>query len=64
MENIYLALNFEQTWDHADNDGWKKQFKIWAAAPVVQKMWELSSETYGIRFRYFCERNLGLPRRH
>ena len=61
MENTYMVLRLEETWDHADNRGWKELFKAWARAEVVREAWELSRETYGIRFRHFCERELHLP---
>ena len=32
MENVYLDLQLEETWDHADNHGWRKLFTRWAAA--------------------------------
>ena len=56
-----MALRLEDTWDHPDNRGWQELFKTWARAEVVREAWELSRETYGIRFRHFCERKLGLP---
>ena len=64
MENVYLDLRFEETWDHPDNRGWKELFLVWARAEVVKKTWELAGATYGLRFRYFCERELklGLPK--
>ena len=61
MENTYMALRLEDTWDHPDNRGWQELFQVWARAEVVREAWELSRETYGIRFRHFCERKLGLP---
>ena len=61
MENVYLELQLEETWDHSDNSGWKGLFLVWAKADVVQKAWALTGETYGVRFRHFCERKLDLP---
>ncbi len=61
MENVYLELRLEETWDHADNKGWKELFLIWAKAGVVKDTWALTGETYGIRFRHFCVRKLSLP---
>jgi len=61
MENVYLDLNLEETWDHPDNRGWKEMFQIWAKAGAVRDTWSMTCKTYGTRFRYFCERNLGLP---
>jgi hypothetical protein len=61
MENVYLDLDLEKTWEHADNKGWRSMFEIWANSPTVQKTWELTSGVYGLRFRYFCNRYLNLP---
>lgn len=61
MENVYLDLRLDETWDHPDNKGWKELFSTWARSEVVKSTWERSGETYGLRFRYFCERKLGLP---
>ena len=61
MENVYLELQLEDNWEHADNQGWNELFRTWAKADVVRETWKQTSGTYGVRFRYFCERNLGLP---
>jgi len=62
MENVYLDLHLDDTWDHADNSGWRAQFKQWAALDEVQRTWQETSHLFGVRFGYFCERNLKLPR--
>jgi hypothetical protein len=61
MENVYLDLRLEENWSHPDNTGWRAIFKQWADSPVIQSTWRLTSNTYGLRFQYFCERHLGLP---
>jgi hypothetical protein len=63
MENVYLDLRLEETWDHPDNKGWQKLFRTWAASPGMHQAWLLIDEMFGLRFRYFCERRLGLPGR-
>ena len=60
MENVYMDLNLEETWDHPDTLGWRTTFKTWAEAPAIKKTWELTSDTYGLRFQYFCQRHLKL----
>jgi len=60
MENVYLDLRLEETWDHPDNTGWRATFQHWANSPVIQKTWQITSGTYGLRFQYFCQRRLGL----
>lgn len=59
MENVYLDLSLEETWEHPDNQGWKRLFKKWANSEYVQKTWEISKNTYGDRFNFFWERNFG-----
>ena len=33
MENVYIDLHLEDTWEHADNRGWRELFERWAALP-------------------------------
>jgi len=61
MENVYLDLNLEETWHHPDNVGWQTMFKLWSASPDIQHAWTVTCGIFGLRFRYFCERHLGLP---
>jgi hypothetical protein len=61
MENVYVDLRLEENWAHPDNTGWRATFEQWANSPVIQSTWRLTSNTYGLRFQYFCERHLGLP---
>ncbi len=60
METVYLDLHLDTMWDHPDNEGWKKLFQHWAKSPALQNAYEFSGHTYGSRFRYFCEMELGL----
>jgi len=62
MENVYLDLHLDDTWDHADNSGWRALFKQWAALDEVRRTWQETSHLFGVRFGYFCERYLRLPR--
>ncbi len=61
MENVYLDLRLEETWEHADNQGWNQLFLVWSRADVVKAAWQHTGNTYGLRFQYFCERRLKLP---
>lgn len=61
MENVFLDLQLDDTWDHPDNAGWRNLFKRWSDSPTFQSVWTESKMTYGIRFRQFCQRSLGLP---
>ena len=61
MENVYLDLHLDDTWDHADNRGWRALFTQWAALDEVKSTWKETAHLFGVRFGYFCERNLKLP---
>ena len=61
MENVYLDSDLEETWDHPDNEGWRNLFIKWAGSEMFQETWKLTNRSYGLRFRYFCERYLRLP---
>jgi hypothetical protein len=58
MENVYLDLSLEETWEHPDNQGWLALFKQWAASEQMQKSWKLTAQNYGLGFQYFWDRNL------
>jgi hypothetical protein len=62
MENVYIDLHLDETWDHADNSGWRTLFTQWAALDEVRGTWNETSHLFGVRFGYFCERSLKLPR--
>jgi hypothetical protein len=62
MENVYLDLRLDDTWEHADNSGWRSLFTQWAALDEVKDTWKETAHLFGVRFGYFCERRLKLPR--
>jgi hypothetical protein len=61
MENVYLDLVLEDTWEHTDNEGWRNLFTQWAKSPAIRRTWEMSASTFGRRFQYFCHRKFGFP---
>ncbi len=61
MENVFLDLRLEETWEHSDNAGWRATFLRWALSPSIQQTWTLTSTTFGLRFQHFCRHRLGLP---
>jgi len=61
MENVYLDLGLEDTWEHPDNEGWRKMFLLWSRSPAIRKTWSMSHMIFGLRFQYFCARRLNLP---
>jgi hypothetical protein len=62
MENVFLDLRLDDFWDRPDNRGWAMLFSMWARSPKFHEAWIKVRNTYGIRFEYFCDRNLGLDR--
>ena len=58
MEDVYLDLNFEETWTHVDNQGWQNLFLQWAKSPLFRNTWEKTQATYGQRFQSFWRRHL------
>jgi hypothetical protein len=61
MENVYLDLRLDDTWEHLDNERWRYMFRTWSKSAALRKTWEVSFDTFGLRFHYFCERHLDLP---
>ena len=62
MENAFLDLRLDDFWDHPDNRGWVVFFTMCARSPKFREVWSQVSQTYGIRFEYFCKQRLGLKR--
>ena len=62
MENVFLDLRLDDFWDHPDNRGWAVLFMRWAGSSKLREIWNRWRSTFGIRFEYFCETRLGLPR--
>jgi hypothetical protein len=62
MEDTFLDLRLDDFWDHPDNRGWAMLFTKWAHSPIFRAVWVNSRRTFGIRFEYFCEERLGLPK--
>ena len=60
MENVYLDLDLESTWEHPDNAGWRATFQDWVRRPVLRRTWALNHPGFGIRFRFFCLSRLGM----
>jgi hypothetical protein len=60
MENVYIDLRLENTWDHADNRGWRELFTRWAAMAQLKATWKATYGLFGERFRFFVRRYLDL----
>jgi len=62
MEDTFLDLRLDDFWEHPDNRGWAMLFTRWARSPIFRAVWISTRRTFGIRFEYFCEQRLGLPK--
>ena len=62
MEDVFLDLRLDDFWDNPDNRGWAMLFMRWARSPRFREIWKQSRRMFGIRFEYFCDSRLGLPR--
>jgi hypothetical protein len=62
MEDTFLDLRLDDFWEHPDNRGWAMLFTMWARSPRFRAVWSDTRRTFGIRFEYFCEQRLGLPK--
>lgn len=62
MEQVFLDLRLDEFWTHPDNRGWAMLFQQWARSPHLRQIWLRTRQNYGIRFEYFCDLNLGLPK--
>jgi len=62
MEDTFLDLRLDDFWEHPDNRGWAILFTMWARSPRFRAVWSHTRSTFGIRFEYFCEQRLGLPK--
>ena len=62
VPNGVPKLRLDDFWEHPDNRGWAILFMRWARNPLFRAIWVETRHTFGIRFEYFCEARLGLPR--
>src|SRR5215472_6256670 len=42
MENVYIELRLDETWDHPDNRGWTMLFTTWAKSGRLRRTWRKS----------------------
>lgn len=60
MENVYIDLALDETWDDPDNRGWTNLFRHWSWSGMLRATWAITAATYGQRFQTFCADRLGL----
>jgi hypothetical protein len=59
MANVFGDLALEDS-KNPHNAGWLWIFHQWSSQPGFQQAWQIARETYGERFRRFCEREFKL----
>lgn len=62
MENVFVDLRLDDFWEYPHNREWTILFMRWARTRRSREIWSNARRTFGIRFEYFCEAWLGLPR--
>jgi hypothetical protein len=60
MENVYIDLNLDQTYNHPSNRGWMNLFMHWAWSGMFRITWAITACTFSGEFQRFCERHLRL----
>ena len=60
MENVYIDLNLDQSFDHPGNRGWMNLFMHWAWSGMFRVTWAITACTFSGEFQKFCERHLRL----
>jgi hypothetical protein len=58
----YLS-HLETEWTHPGNKGWKALFETWANSSTLWEVYKSSRGAYGSRFREFCGKRLGFPKK-
>ena len=61
MEDVWLACDLDQWWDHPLNLGWVNVFARWATAPSFRFWWPVVSPMFSPGFRGFIERRFPTP---
>jgi len=62
MHRVFRDMDLETMADHPHNEGWMNIFRGWAGDRQFRQVWEATRDNYDIRFRNFCEKELGLAR--
>jgi len=60
MYRVFQDMDLETMADHPHNEGWMNMFRGWASDRQFRKAWKATKDNYDIRFRNFCEKELGL----
>ena len=61
MEDVWIACELDDWWDHPLNLGWVNLFARWATAPSYRFWWPIVSAMYSPGFRRFIEARFPVP---
>jgi len=60
MHRVFQDMDLETMADHPHNEGWMNMFRRWVDDRRFRHVWKVTRDNYDIRFRNFCEKELGL----
>jgi hypothetical protein len=63
MEDVYLELGLEASYDSPDLRGWTNLFHHWTGSGMFQLTYSIAACTFGGQFQSFCERLLEMKTR-
>jgi hypothetical protein len=61
MQSVFIDLDLEENSEHPHNAGWIQIFHQWTSHDEFKEAWAITKDTYGERFRRFCQTHLDLP---
>ncbi|MEO8158090.1 MAG: hypothetical protein ABI648_09865 [Betaproteobacteria bacterium] len=54
MQDVYLDLNLDEEWQHADNRGWMNLFRHLSWCGMLRATFAVVRSNFGARFQRFC----------
>jgi hypothetical protein len=60
MENVYIDLDLDESYDHPSNRGWMNLFMHWSWSGMFRVTYAISACTFGGEFQKFCKNHLKL----
>jgi hypothetical protein len=61
MEDVWIACQLDEWWDHPLNLGWVNLFARWSTAPSYRFWWPVISPMYSPEFRAFIDGRFPVP---
>jgi hypothetical protein len=53
MEDVFVDLSLDDTFDHPDSRGWRETFEYWVKADAMNQVWQSNRMNFGARFAQF-----------